>query len=231
MNEILNYIPSMDKITTPSKRSIYRHPNNEGSVVEFTMYGREMSMFVADSKYFQKLYRYSMTNSFHRGPAFVSKIPNSFFPNNAETISAMDDDTLGKKLGLSSTTAISARDDCTSHLENFSSPGINYTRSLTLIDDTGCDIPNIYELYVILIEADYIQKLDPSYSPNNAVYIGYNKSKKRRWGSIVESGVQRGYASCTHHPQYSNNYLIDTYCALGTVRMDSNQTILPIREI
>lgn len=214
----------IEKITTESGRTIYRHPNNMGSVIEFDMYDNPVSLFVADSKYFKKL-QYSTDNNL---PKINSSLTSFTLSRTAAALPAMNDETLASKLKMSLNIQNYAKYMCDSHKTAISSAAINYTRSLIgLVDEMGCDVPNMYELAVICIEADYIQKLDPTYSNSNTLYIGYNESTKIRWSTEAWT--------CTPYANTSYPHIISvssTNCSIGTARnADTVDLVIPIREL
>lgn len=183
----------------PSKRTIERHSNNQGSVLGFDMYGTWTRIFIPDAKYRdftdkridtadRELDLNSPLNLCKLGKQ-ICKTCNYLRPLNSSEI--LTDSELQKTLdsmldGKSFKDDLSARDGTNQLLTTCTeSEAVKYTRTL-FFDGLGpCSIPNLYELAVIFLESDQIDQLDPTISdyPDNALGAPVRFSMQDFWTS------------------------------------------------
>ena len=175
----MSYIYHNVKIKRPSGRTIQRHPNGEGSVLTFDMYGSKVNLYIPDAKYRDFTPRNILNSSNYNHQlhsAGYKYVFEDFYLLGSSKDSSQpftDDEYLtDSQLQSHLNTALNnqsfkldwtAKEGTDAILQYYpSSPACNYVRSLVPSGLRGCDIPNLYELSVIWLESDQIDTLDPT---------------------------------------------------------------------
>lgn len=189
-----------------SNRKIYRHSSNEGSVIEFDMYGAPIKLFVADAKF-----RASLT--FNSGDS-TSNLPKFILPT--KTLSNLSDKQLQNTFKSLSKDGL-ARDNTDALMQHGTYEAARYCRSLEL------DLPNIFELIAIYQEADSLDALDPTVSDYDLYALGFKNPRGKfgtngaAWSSTLFSAKHSWcmtYREClVQTPQW--------YC----------RTVIPVKEL
>ena len=158
----------------PSKRRIYRHSSNEGSVIVFDYWGTPMKLFVVDAKYRTAHLSYDTTSQSHGNPQL--RVATDYFngsrDNNRAALSYTKDDAwiqstyaaLQNDGTAKSNTDILMQFDTTEaahHCRNQNIPGVGQL-----------DLPNLYELIILYLESDSIDALDPTAPDNRTRALG-----------------------------------------------------------
>lgn len=151
----------------PSGRKIYRHPNNQGSVLEFDYWGRVMKLFVADAKYRSATtLAYDTTRQDHGLPKMNDK--SSWYPHGAAddrsnplTWTMTDKEWQDKWPKLREDGTAKSNTD---RLMQFSTTqAAHHCRNQNIPGIGTLDLPNIYELFIMYMEADKIDEMDPTF--------------------------------------------------------------------
>ena len=152
---------------TEAGRRISRHSSNQGSVLEFDYWGRVMKLFVADAKYRSaSVLAYDTTNQDHGLPKMDDKI--DWLPQGSQ-------DDPSKPLAWAMTDKEwqdkwpKLREDGTAKsntdtLMQFSTTdAAHYCRNQNISGIGALDLHNIYELFIMYMEADKIDEMDPTF--------------------------------------------------------------------
>lgn len=224
----------MNKIVTKSGRLIQRHPNGEGSVLEFSQYGTRASLFIPDAKFRDFTPRRLLENwdqsTVH--PEFRAK--NNFFLLGEERdstkplryqgtlsdgpLSLLLDDKV--KPSLKFDLSAQGSTDNLLRLEP-QSEACQYARSLVPSGLRPCDIPNLYELAVIWIESDNLDKLDPTVKDHPSNRLGYPS----RFTDYFWSGTELAYGDLPYGSSVS--YLGE----VGPHNRYAKCSVLPVIEL
>lgn len=172
-------------------RKIYRHPNGQGSVLEFDYWGRTMKLFVADAKY-----RPATTLAYdaiifdHGLPQMNDK--NIWHPQGSEddglkplTWTMTDKEWQDKWPKLREDGTAKSNTDA---LVQTLAQAAQACRDI-VIDGLGAlDLPNIYELFIIYMEADRIDEMDPTFGQYKDRGLGC-KSTNGRFAYLNSGGI------------------------------------------
>ena len=179
----------------PSGRKLWRHPNEEGCVLEFNMYGKIVQLYVPDAKYRDFTSKLISLNDgayvqLH-SPILIWNASNYLF-DQAKEISEpftetefLTDSQLQIKLDSflinnSFSNDFIGKDGTNSiitSLENLPGTGIygkaaSYARTLIPTGLSSCNLPNLYELTVIWLESDNIDFIDPTVNEYSSTKLG-----------------------------------------------------------
>ena len=172
-----------------SGRKLYRHPNNEGSVLVFDQYGKNTKLYVPDAKYRNFSYKeissdVGCTTQLHTPILELGDYEYLLELNKSSSQSFTDDEFLTDSQLQSKLDSIlnngTFADDFTAKQGtdailaslDASSEVATYTRSLVPTNLRACDIPNTYELSVIWLESDNIDSIDPTVNKFNDLRLG-----------------------------------------------------------
>lgn len=162
-----------------SGRKLYRHSNNEGSVIEFDQYGKNTKLYVPDAKFrdftAKRIASAAGTDIQLHTPILELKsegyLLNSrkesdrpFYPEEFltdEQLQTKLDSMLNNGTFANDFTAKQGTDAILTSL-GASSGAASFARSLVPTGLIGCNLPNIYELSVIWLESDNIDSIDPT---------------------------------------------------------------------
>lgn len=194
-----------DGTLLPSGRKIYRHPNNQGSVLEFDYWGRTMKLFVADAKYRPaNRLAYDTTQRDHGLPKMTDK--GNWYPHGS---SSSDTSPLSWTM-----TDKEWQDDCprfredgtaksnTDRLMQFSTTqAAHHCRNQNIPGLGALDLPNIYELFIMYMEADKIDEMDPTFAQYKDRGLGC-KSTHGRFDYMNNSVV---WSSSEYSSSYARN--------------------------
>lgn len=151
----------------PSGRRIYRHPNDQGSVLEFDYWGRTMKLFVADAKYRSaSVLAYDTTRQDHGLPRMDDK--GGWYPHGSQddsrgplTWTMTDKEWQDKWPELREDGTAKSNTD---KLMQFSTTqAAHHCRNQNIPGIGALDLPNIYELFIMYMEADKIDEMDPTF--------------------------------------------------------------------
>ena len=167
----------------PSGRKIYRHPNGQGSVLEFDYWGRVMKLFVADAKYRPaSTLAYDTTQQDHGLPKMDDK--GGWYPHGSDSsdtsplIWTMTDKEWQDKWPK-------LREDGTAksntdRLMQFSTTAAaHHCRNQNIPGIGALDLPNIYELFIMYMEADKIDEMDPTFEQYKDRGLGCKSTRGR----------------------------------------------------
>lgn len=163
----------------PSGRKLWRHPNGEGCVLEFNMYGKIVQLYVPDAEYRDFSFRTISSNigwdtQLHTPVLkyndytylFDSEklYSQPFTPDEFLTDSQLQiklDSILNNGTFANDFTAKEGTNAILESLDSLSEAA-TYARSLVPTGLSACDLPNIYELAIIWLESDNIDSIDPT---------------------------------------------------------------------
>lgn len=221
------YIPTEDNpLVLQSGRKIYRHSNNEGSVLVFDQYGTQTKLYVPDAKYRDFSYKEISaglgTNTQLHTPileinsiddydyllglkkAFDEPFTNDEFLTDSQLQSKLD------SMLSSGTFAddFNAQDGTDAILLNLdaTSQAALAVRDLVPTGLIGCNLPNIYELSVIWLESDNIDSIDPT----------INEYSNKGLGSPVRFRTG-AFWTCTEIHRVNNYFYRNTLADNGMV--------------
>lgn len=198
-------------------RKIYRHSSDAGSVIELNMFGAPVKLFVADAKYrTNKIWGLQGTDTplvnlqddFH----YISP-RNTGDPRNQPLAYEVSDTELQAK--FPSFKADGTARENTDVLMTYDETQAAHWCRTQVIDGVGAlDLPNIYELMVIYLEADRIDALDPTAEQYPWLALGYKATNGRFfnisgmvWSSTEYSAKGARPANCHSFVGYgSKNY-------------------------
>ena len=213
---------------TPSGRRIFRHSSNEGSVLEFDYWGRVMKLFVADAKYRSaSLLVYDTTRRDHGLPKMDDK--GDWYPHGSGddrskplTWTMADKEWQDKWPKLREDGTAKSNTD---RLMQFSTTdAAHYCRNQNISGIGALDLPNIYELFIMYMEADRLDAMDPT----------FEQYKDRGLGCKATEGrfhMSNGYIWSSS--EYSNDYARRVYYN-GYVRYDLQDIqngVAPVKEL
>ena len=177
-----------DTLPYPTTRKIYRHESNEGSVIEFDMFGKKVKLFVADAKYravkpwgtygidVRELKHFGNdwgTDHEIQGPwtgwgIDLRTNPLRYIPDDDELSRYFD------KLREAET----AKEGTDILMKYSGADSAHYCRSQTISNIGALDLPNAYECIIIYAEADNLDVLDPTTASYPNYALGY-KTRSR----------------------------------------------------
>ena len=163
----MSYIYHNVKIKLPSGRTIQRHPNGEGSVLEFNQYGTKTSLYVPDAKYRDFTSRSILNTSNWNIQLHTTRFNAVTYPYQVNN-EYLTDQQLQLKLDNALINGTyqddwTAKEGTDALLQYYpSSPACNYVRSIKPNGLRPCDVPNLYELCVIQLEKSELDQLDPT---------------------------------------------------------------------
>ena len=198
-------------------RKIYRHESGEGSVIEFDMYGTPVKLFVADAKYraikewrlnhvdtpldnFQEDYRWINPGNV---PDDESK-PLSYSLTDQELQAQFPSFKSDKTARQNTDVLMQCNNDMDDDLDN-DNEAVHWCRAQNIPGIGNLDLPNIYELMIIYLEADNIDTLDPTSGQYPDMMLGYKSTygrfrRLRPWSSTegyIVDGKSYGARSIT----------------------------------
>lgn len=181
-------------------RKIYRHESNEGSVIEFDMYGTPVKLFVADAKYraikewglqvtdtplenFQEDYRWINPGNV---PDDESK-PLSYSLTDQELQAQFPSFKSDKTARQNTDVLMQCNNDMNDDFDN-DNEAVHWCRAQNIPGIGNLDLPNIYELMIIYLEADNIDTLDPTIEQYPDMMLGHKSTygrfrRLRPWSS------------------------------------------------
>lgn len=193
-----------------SNRVIYRHENNLGSVIEFKMFGNPVKLFIPDAQYRPR----EIVKWGEKGTKPLIKQCEGFYPHDVGFNSSKEldftipDSKLDSKFTWWRSDG-SARDNTDSMIFADADAG-KAVRSVQINGLGAMDLPNLYELYVIWLEADRLDLLDPTAfasRQNLSCLLGSKQGNRFRnycfWSSTERSP---NFSWCI-----SNNGYVDYY--------------------
>ena len=200
------------KIKKKQGRKIYRHESNEGSVIEFDMYGTPVKLFVADAKYrdikrwglfqvdtpldnFQEDYRWINPGN---TPDDESQ-PLSYSLTDQELQAQFHSFKSDKTARENTDVLMQCNNDMNDDFDN-DNEAVHWCRAQNIPGIGNLDLPNIYELMIIYLEADNIDTLDPTIEQYPDMMLGHKSTYGRfRWlrpWSSTEGDIVDGKSYC-----------------------------------
>ena len=180
----------------PSGRKLWRHPNGEGCVLEFNMYGKIVQLYVPDAEYrdFSSSKILSLNESgtmqlhspiliwnqsgylLETDKPYTESFTETEFLTDSQLQSKLDSFLINNTFS-NDFTGKDGTDSIISSLENLTGPGIygkaaSYSRTLVPTGLSPCNLPNIYELAVIWLESDNIDSIDPTVNEYTSTRLG-----------------------------------------------------------
>ena len=214
----------------PSGRKLWRHESNEGSVIECTMHGMPLQLFIADAKY-----RASKALTPPKSGAVVnSRTGTNWFPGyslNPNDMPVLNDTWMDENVYYFDKTPCNyANNQCDLIA---TSAAVTYTRSLTFLDEHGLDVPNAWEMFMLMAEGDYIDELDPTViSSSSNLRLGYNTETSARFcNKTVIGSCDSTQTSATYGNYCASYYSSATITGVERRAGGSTAMILPIREL
>ena len=192
-----------DTLPYPTTRKIYRHESNEGSVIEFDMFGKKVKLFVADAKYRGLNLTYDTSHRSHGNP----QLPVTTASFNGSVDNKTQALTYNKNDAWIQSTYPQLRNDGTAKsntdfLMSFNTTdAAHHCRNQNISGIGQLDLPNLYELIILYLESDNIDALDPTASSNRDKALGkmntYGRfdfnNQRRVWSSTEDSSVHAWY--------------------------------------
>lgn len=210
-----------------SDRKIYRHFSNEGSVIEFDMYGTPIKLFVADAKYRDvKPWRTRSTD------ASVDNFMGDYHRINP----IADGDDRGSPLSYNLTdqelqarfpsfkTDKTAKENTDALMTYDDTEAAHWCRAQNISGVGALDLPNIYELVVLYLEADNIDALDPTAEQYPNMMLGYKATNGRFYNifGYTWSSTEHG-SSHARVIGWSGDVFGDT--------VHNNYGVIPVKEL
>lgn len=207
----------------PTRRKIYRHENDKGSVIEFNMYGKKVKLFVPDAQYRPELASGgTYGNEFPLASAASGFILGTDAYDRDPLPMVLNDDELQKKFpDLSQDSSATLNTDA---LERASVDAAIAARSV----DVGlgkCSLPNAYELMVIFLEADRLDHLDPTFEYNRSRCLGC-KSTFGRF-DIDDKDYVWSSTQCTNMTLYT----VSNFGIINGIAINRAAGIIPVLEL
>lgn len=209
-------------------RRIYRHSNNEGSVIEIDYWGRPMKLFVADSRYRAPSCAYDTVLRSHRNPQL--SVTTEYFNGSSDDRTAAlpytKDDTW-----IQSAYPQLRNDDTaesnTNKLTAYSSTAeaAHHCRNQFIYEVGYLDLPNLYELIILYLESDNIDALDPTVSSDRNTALGMMNTFGRfnfGSGTMVWSSTEGSFNIAW--------YVLSDGSA-NFNRQDRNGGVIPVKEL
>ena len=230
------------KIQKKQGRKIYRHESGEGSVIEFDMYGTPVKLFVADAKYraikewrlnhvdtpldnFQEDYRWINPGN---APDDESK-PLSYSLTDQELQAQFPSFKSDKTARQNTDVLMQCNNDMDDDFDN-DNEAVHWCRAQNIPGIGNLDLPNIYELMIIYLEADNIDTLDPTLGQYPDMMLGHKSTygrfrQLRPWSSTegyIVDGTSYGARSITEEGY------VGEYTRLPDIGMSG---VLPVKEL
>lgn len=210
-------------------RKIYRHENNQGSVIEFDYWGKLVKLFVADAKYRPAAgLSYDTTRQDHSLPKMDDK--SDWYPHgssddksNLLTWTMTDKEWQDKwpKLREDGT----AKSNTDKLMQFSTTQAAHHCRNQNISGIGPLDLPNIYELFIMYMEADKIDEMDPTFEQYKDRGLGY-KSTNGRF-SISNSD---GFWSSSNY--YNNSaHLVGTKGGIYHNGITAQYGVTPVKEL
>ena len=198
-------------------RKIYRHSSDAGSIIEFNMYGAPVKLFVADAKYrankiwglqgtgtplvnLQGDFRYISPHNTgdHRNEPLGYEITDAELQAKFPSFKA-------DKTARENTDVLVVYDEA---------QAAHWCRNLAIEGVGNLDLPNIYELMILYLEADNLDALDPTAEQYPNMMLGYKATNGRFfnisgmvWSSTEYSAKGARPVNCHGYVGYgSKNY-------------------------
>ena len=212
----------------PSERKLYRHSNNQGSVIEFDYWGTLMKLFVADAKYRAKTLAYSTKQQSHGNPQL--SVTRDYFNGSADNTNGAL--TYTKNDAWIQGTYATLRNDGTAKsntdfLMRFSATqAAHYCRNQNISGIGQLDLPNLYELIILYLESDNIDALDPTVSSNRGKALG-----KMNTGGRFNFGGQSSLWSSTEHSSSHAWYIYPAGLANSGSYQSIGLGVIPVKEL
>ena len=214
---------------TPHGRRISRHSSNQGSVLEFDYWGRVMKLFVADAKYRSASdFAYDTTNQDHGLPKMSDK--DSWLPQGSQdnplnplTWTMTDKEWQDKWPKLREDGTAKSNTD---RLMQFSTTQAAHVCRDVVIDGIGAlDLPNIYELFIMYMEADKIDEMDPTFEQ----YKNRGLGRKSAYGRFVYMSV--GYMWSSSEYGSDDAFVMNAYGYVECYLQNIQTGVAPVKEL
>lgn len=218
-------IIARNKITTPGGRLLSRHSSNMGTIMEFND-GQPRKVLVLDAQYREvkkwgtegydptSLQNYDKISYLTSGAVMTDTEMNSNFSK------AIDANTARQNCDTWMT-----RNSVTDTVGILGVPAVAHARSI-VVDEKGCDVPNIQTLKRIFLEADSIDALDPTVAAHRGKALG-NMNSNGFWR--VLGGGSGAWVST----KYSGSWMhhIKPGGACGWMYKTDNLAVIPVLEL
>ena len=199
------YIPTEDNpLVLQSGRKIYRHPNNEGSVLVFDQYGTQTKLYIPDAKYRSTstyvLIPESNQNNFTYhdsiGAPHIQYNTTTFYLTDLESNTDSALQTFLTQILPDINTEWTAKQYTNAYLSKVpDSPACLFARSIVPTGLSGCDVPNLYELCVLWLEGANIDKYDPTVTENSSKKMEKFAFSTYVWASTETAAGSAGSSS------------------------------------
>ena len=182
-------------------RKIYRHSSNEGSVIEFNMYGKAVKLFVADAKYravkpWRTYGADTSLDNFRGDYRCINPIADGDDRGGALSYNLTDQEIQTRfrrfmvdKTAKENTDALMTYDD---------TEAAHWCRAQNISGVGDLDLPNAYELMVIYLESDRLDALDPTASSYPQYMLGcknpngrFSPESNNRYWTSTEVSAER----------------------------------------
>ena len=200
----------------PSKRRIYRHSSNEGSVIEFDYWGAPMKLFVADAKYRSVGLKYDTTRQSHGNPQLLVTLDyfNGAADNRTEALPYTKGDAWIQRTYAELRGDGTAKSNTDFLMEFDGTEAAHHCRNQDIPGIGPLDLPNLYELIILYLESDNIDALDPTVESNRDKALGVMNTNGRFglgslghvWASTERSSIYAWYATYQGNAQYSQQF-------------------------
>ena len=213
----------------PSKRRIYRHSSNEGSVIVFDYWGTPMKLFVADAKYRAANLAYDTTSQSHGNPQL--SIGGFHFNGSAaddwtEPLSYTKDDTWIQTNHDSLRNDGTAKSNTGLLMKFDTTEAAHHCRNQNISGVGQLDLPNLYELIILYLESDNIDALDPTAKANKDKALG----KMNAIGRFDFDGAKRVWSSTEYDSAYAWHVRREGYTSLGAGQTVAGG-VAPVKEL
>lgn len=211
-----------EKVIAPSGRKLYRHSSNMGTVMEYIDYDDTTkkllildAVYRSSAKWGSQSTDTELTNiTGNTGyPSFGSQTTTTNAASiTDETINSFFDDTRRDP-----STAKANTDVLVNLGSNYAAA--TYCRTVK-INNTGCDLPTIQQLYRIYCDADAIDKLDPTVTTNNNKKLSGWKINdiSPHWSSTESSNMRAWYVIDSGNVGYGTKNSI--YAVVPVLELD-----------
>ena len=191
-----------------SGRKLWRHPNNEGCVLEFNEFGKTTKLFVPDAVYrsteIYSLIPSSNQNDFRYldsiGAPHIQYNKISLYLTNLESNTDSALQTFLTQSIPNISTEWTAKQYTNAYLQYVpDSPACLFARSIVPTGLSGCDVPNLYELCVLWLEGANIDKYDPTVTENSSKKMEKFDFSTYVWASTETADGSAGSSSTWFH--------------------------------
>ena len=199
-----------------SSRKIYRHSSNEGSVIEFDYWGTTKKLFVADAKYRPATaLANDTTDQDHGLPKMDDKgdwRPQGSSDDRSKllTWTMTDKEWQDKWPQLRQDGTAKSNTD---RLMQFSTTqAAHHCRNQNISGIGALDLPNIYELFIMYMEADRLDAMDPTFEQYKDRGLGCKSTNGRFYmhdsqvWSSSEYSNDDGYRVCSDGQVYWHSH-------------------------